>query len=345
MVQLDVKKYLPLLKELQAPKGMTAETQISLYRTMCTMRAFDMCAKRLAERGEIYGVVHTYEFAEAIGAGAITCLQQTDYIATNHRGHGHAIAKGADLKGMMAELFGKYEGLNKGKGGSMHIADHSIGMAGATGIVGSGIPLSLGAGLASRVLQNDSVSLCFHGDGSTNQGVWLESLNMAALWNLPVIFLIENNQYGAATTVDRLNKQPQLYLRAAGFGVDAVRVDGLNVFDVYKAVHTAVDKARRGEGPTVIEAMFLRIGGHHNRDTQLYREDREDVLQLWEYCPIKRLNAYLLTQHIATEAVLSAIMHEAEQKVQEAVDYAKYHCSEPAVHTLYEDLYDCEIIR
>lgn len=181
----NIKKRLPSLKPLVAPKELGKKKLEEILYKMCAIRSFDSRVKELWMNNEIYGLAHAYIGAEAIAVGACTALNPDDYITSTHRGHGHTLAKGADPKAMMAELFGKYEGLNRGKGGSMHIADVEIGMLGATGIVGSGMPIALGAALSSDILGNGRVSLCFHGDGATNQGVWHETINMAAAWNLP----------------------------------------------------------------------------------------------------------------------------------------------------------------
>ena len=204
-----VTKALPCLTPLKAPKGLSLKKQEEMFYTMCAVREFDTKVRELWMAGEIYGLAHSYVGAEAIAVGACSAINRDDYITSTHRGHGHTLAKGADPKDMMAELFGKFEGLNRGKGGSMHIADTDIGMLGATGIVGSGMPLALGAAMSADLKGDGRVAICFHGDGGTNQGVWHESINMAAAWNLPVVFLIENNQYAIATCISTITKEKQ----------------------------------------------------------------------------------------------------------------------------------------
>ncbi len=341
----NLKKLLPSLKPLKAPEGLSKEVQEDMYYKMWAIRQFDTRVRELWMAGEIYGLAHSYVGAEAIAVGACTAITKQDYISSTHRGHGHTLAKGADVKAMMAELFGKYEGLNKGKGGSMHIADVEIGMLGATGIVGSGMPHALGAALASDILNRDTVAICFHGDGGTNQGVWHETINMAAAWNLPVIFLIENNQYAIATRAEWVTKEQDLYKRAIGYGIEGVQVDGFNVYDVYSSVKRAVDKARNKGGPTLIEARFLRIVGHFVADDQAYRCQQE-IEDSWVLDPIVRMKEYLIESRTFTQQRLEEIEQAAKKAIEDAIDYARNECTEPPLNTLYDDLYaDGEIIK
>jgi len=228
-------------KELAAPEGLSIDQIRDMFYKMHLIRNFDTKVRDLWMDNKIYGLAHSYVGAEAIAVGGCAALRPDDYITSTHRGHGHTIAKGADVKKMMAELFGKYEGYNRGKGGSMHIADVEHGMLGATGIVGSGMPIALGSAMAADLLGNGKVTICFHGDGGTNQGVWHETINMAAAWNLPVIFLTENNQMAIGTELCCVSRETDLYRRAAGYGIPGVLVDGFNVFDVYSAVKQAVE--------------------------------------------------------------------------------------------------------
>jgi TPP-dependent pyruvate/acetoin dehydrogenase alpha subunit len=245
----------------------------------------------------------------------------------------------------MAELFGKFDGLNRGKGGSMHIADTSIGMLGATGIVGSGMPIALGAAMSADVLGNGRVAICFHGDGGTNQGVWHESINMAAAWKLPVIFLIENNQYAIATCLSSVTCENNLYKRAVGYGIEGVQVDGFNVFEVYKAVKKAVDKARAGGGPTLIEARFMRILGHFVADDQWYR-DLDVANEFWNVDPVKRMKEYFVESGLMDAAAVDALQQKAIDTIAEAIDYARHECTEPPIDTLYDDIYaNGEVIK
>lgn len=340
-----IKEMLPTIVPLTAPEGVDLDEQKRMFRQMCLIREFDTQVKTLWMKNEIYGLAHSYVAAEAIAVGACEALREGDFITSTHRGHGHCIAKGADVKAMMAELHGKYEGLNRGKGGSMHIADVDKGMLGATGIVGSGMPIALGSALSSKVLGKDNVTVCFHGDGGTNQGVWHESINMAAAWNLPAIFLIENNQHAIATKIDTVTKETNLYKRAIGYGIEGVQVDGFNVFEVYKAVKKAAEKARNGGGPTLIEARFMRILGHFVADDQWYR-DLDEANLFWEVCPIKRMKEYFLDNKLLTEEEVEAIRQSAVDQVAEAVSYAQNECTEPPLSTLYNDIYaNGEIIK
>jgi pyruvate dehydrogenase E1 component alpha subunit len=332
------------LAPLENSLKLSAEKQLAMYYRMNLIRLFDTNVKDLWMAGKIYGLAHSYVGAEAIAVGACEAIGPADAITSTHRGHGHCIAKGADPKKMMAELFGKYEGYNHGKGGSMHIADTENGMMGATGIVGSGMPLALGAAFAADYLGNKSVAICFHGDGGANQGVWHESMNMAAAWKLPVIFLIENNQMAVGTELSWVSKETELYKRAAGYGMPGVQVDGFNVFEVHKAVKEAADRARAGEGPTLIEASFLRLLGHFVADDQWYR-DMDEVAPYWELDPIKRMREYLLSGGVAEEPEIAAIEEKTKKDIAGAISYAEFECSEPPAGTLYDDIYaDGEII-
>lgn len=336
---------LKCMKPLKASEGLTVEKQEEMFFKMCQIREFDTKVKELWMKDEIYGLAHSYVGAEAIAVGACSVLKKTDFISSTHRGHGHTIAKGADVRAMMAELFGKYEGLNKGKGGSMHIADVHIGMLGATGIVGSGMPLALGAAISANVLENKSVAVCFHGDGGANQGVWHETINMAAAYKLPVIFLIENNQYAIATSLQSVTKENELYKRAIGYGIEGIQIDGFNIFEVYDTVKKAVDKARNGDGPTLIEARYLRILGHFVADDQWYR-NMEEAEACWEFCPIKRMRTYFIDNDVMPDKKIDEIMNRAVDSVADAINYARNECTEPSFESLYDDLYaNNEVIK
>lgn len=341
----DMLKQFPYYMQLKAPASLTRSQQLDMYHKMNLIRVFDTKVKELWMENQIYGMAHSYVAAEAIAVGACAAICPGDVITSTHRGHGHTIAKGADVKKMMAELFGKYEGYCHGKGGSMHIADVDHGMLGATGIVGSGMPLAVGAALAADRLGNGNIAVCFHGDGGTNQGVWHESINMAAAWNLPVIFLIENNQMAIATELGRVSRETELYKRAIGYGIPGVQVDGFNCFAVYEAVKEAADRARSGEGPTLIECKFIRLEGHFVADDQWYR-DIKKIKPFWELDPIKRMRNYLLEQEVADLTTLKDIEEKAVRIVDEAIEYAANQCTEPPLKTLYDGLYaNNEVIR
>src|SRR5919199_968023 len=233
-----------------------------LYRTMRLIRTFEEKIDALRTSGQLQGSAHLYVGQEAVATGVCAQLNPDDYVASTHRGHGHAIAKGVDVARMMAELFGRTTGTNKGKGGSMHIADTSVGMLGATGVVGAGMPIALGAALAAKQRRARQVAVAFFGDGAMGQGVVYECLNMAAIWKLPQIFVCENNGYAESTPVEYAISSPELTDRVKGFNVPTISVDGQDVFAVYAAAGEAVERARRGEGPTFLECKTYRYYGH-----------------------------------------------------------------------------------
>ena len=321
-----------------APEGMDSETMLEIFYKICLIRQFDTTVRDLWLGGKIYGLAHSYVGAEAVAVGACAAIRPDDYITSTHRGHGHTISKGADIKLMMAELMGKYEGYNHGKGGSMHIADVDHGMLGATGIVGSGMPLAVGAALSAKTLKTGRISVCFHGDGGSNQGVWHESINMAAAWDLPCVFLLENNGIAIATGIENVSKEPDIYKRAAGYGIPGVQVDGFNVFEVYKAVRTAAERARGGCGPTLIEARFTRLLGHFVADDQSYRNLAE-VEPMWAFEPVKRMREFLIDVQKLPEEIVAGIEKKAAVEVAGAVDYAENKCTQPPASAIYDDLY------
>lgn len=336
-----IKELIPSFSPMdKLPEGLTAEDCQELLYKMCLIREFELQVKDLWRAGRIRGLCHAYYYGEAIAVGACRALSNGDYITSTHRGHGHVLARGGDPKRMFAELFGKVEGYNNGKGGSMHIADVDNGILGATGIVGSGIAPATGAALSAKLQKNGKVSLCFFGDGGSNQGVFYESMNMAAAWNLPVIFLCECNQWAIGTSFDRVTKDHQVYHRAAGFGVPGVQVDGFNVFDVYNAVVQAVERARAGEGPTVIEAKYMRMLGHHVGDDQVYRtkEDIDNIHILYQVEPIVRLKEFMAASGVSPGAI-EVVHDKARQEIEDAVKYADDECHDPSLDSLYMDIY------
>jgi TPP-dependent pyruvate/acetoin dehydrogenase alpha subunit len=252
---------------------------IRAYRSMATIRRFEERVQEEFSKGGIPGFVHLYAGEEASAVGVCMHLGDTDYIASTHRGHGHSIAKGCDVSGMMQELFAKKGGLCSGKGGSMHIADLDKGMLGANGIVGGGPPLVVGAALTAKTLGRSTVAVCFSGDGASNQGTTFEALNMAVVLKLPAVFVFENNQYGEGTGFSYHCGSGDIAGRAAGFGLPAVKVNGDNFFEVHEAAGEAIERARSGGGPSAIEVDTCRFYGHHSGDAQLYR-GRDEVRQL-----------------------------------------------------------------
>ncbi|MCP4379985.1 MAG: thiamine pyrophosphate-dependent dehydrogenase E1 component subunit alpha [Hyphomicrobiales bacterium] len=252
------------------------EDLLKAYRTMKTIREFEERLHVDFGRGEIPGFVHLYAGEEAAATGIMMHLNDQDRIASTHRGHGHCIAKGVDVSAMMAEIYGKVTGACRGKGGSMHIADLSKGMMGANGILGAGSPLACGAALAAQKLGHGGIGMSFTGDGASNQGTFLESLNLAAIWNLPMVFVVENNGYAESTSVDYATAVDSYADRAAGFGVPGVIVDGTDFFAVHEAAGEVIRRAREGGGPSLLECKMVRFFGHFEGDAQTYRGEGEN---------------------------------------------------------------------
>jgi pyruvate dehydrogenase E1 component alpha subunit len=305
------------------------EKLLDMYYRMVLIRAFEDKVHELFAQGKIPGFVHLYAGEEAVAVGVISNLKKGDYITSTHRGHGHCIAMGVDIKGMMAELFGKKTGTCKGKGGSMHIADFEVGMLGANGIVGAGGPLAVGAALALKYKGTDNVVVCFAGDGAQNQGAILESLNLAAIWKLPVIFVVEDNQYAISLRSLTPSKlQPRTSTarsvaeRAVGFGIPSVTVDGQDVLAVYEAAKAAVERARRGDGPSLLDCKTYRYYGHFEGDPMVYRSV-EEIEEWRKRDPILLFKQRLIRDGIATEELLEDIRRRAVKEVEDAVEFAE----------------------
>ncbi len=293
------------------------------YRTMKTIREFEERLHVDFGRGDIPGFVHLYAGEEAAGVGIMMHLQDHDRIASTHRGHGHCIAKGVDVKAMMAEIYGKTTGSCAGKGGSMHIADLSKGMMGANGILGAGAPLICGAALAAQKLGHDGVGITFFGDGASNQGTVLESMNLAAIWNLPAIFVVENNGYAESTSVDYAVASDSYVDRATGFGMPGITVDGTDFFAVYEAAGEVIKRAREGGGPTLLECKMVRFFGHFEGDAQTYRAPGENEDNRANHDCLKIFRAKVTEAGVLTDAELDAIDKEAQALIEEAVQEAK----------------------
>jgi pyruvate dehydrogenase E1 component alpha subunit len=297
---------------------------IEMLEKMLEIRSFEEKIVDQYARGNVPGLAHLYIGEEAVAVGACSCLKKTDLITSTHRGHGHCIAKGADLKPMMAELFGKRTGYCKGKGGSMHIASLSLGMLGAMGIVGSGGPIANGAALAAKMRKSGQVVLCFFGDGASNTGAFHESANFAALHKLPVVFICENNLYGISVCMTRHTALGNIADRAAGYNMPGVIADGMDVLAVYKTAGKAVEAARTGKGPTLVECKTYRFRGHFEGDPNLgarYRKAEE--VEAWKAkCPIKRLKEYLLEKKIAKRGEIDRLEKDVRERVEEAMAYA-----------------------
>src|SRR5579864_9099259 len=296
---------------------------IRAYRSMVTIRRFEERVQEEFSKGGIPGFVHLYAGEEASGVGVCMNLGPKDYIASTHRGHGHSIAKGCDVVGMMQELFGKEGGLCGGKGGSMHIADLNEGMLGANGIVGGGPPLVVGAALTAKTLGTGTVAVCFSGDGASNQGTTFEALNMAVVLKLPAVFVFENNQYGEGTGFSYHCGSHDIAGRARGFGLPAVKVNGDDFFAVHEAAWEAVERARAGGGPSAIEVDTCRFYGHHSGDAQLYR-GKDEVRRLREErdC-IRNFRRRVVEAALLDMAALDAIDSEAQSLIDRAVEMAR----------------------
>ena len=296
---------------------------LQAYRTMRTIRDFEECLHAEFAKGDIPGFVHLYAGEEAAGTGIMMHLGDKDRIASTHRGHGHCIAKGVDPRAMMAEIYGKASGSCRGKGGSMHIADLSKGMMGANGILGAGAPLACGAGLAAKYRGDGSVAISFVGDGASNQGTFLESLNLAAVWNLPVIFVVENNGYAESTSRDYATAVDSYVDRAAGFGLPGVTVDGLDFFAVYEAAGEIIKRAREGGGPALLECKMVRMYGHFEGDQQTYRAKGEvEEIRANKDC-LKMFSDRVVEAGVIGRAELDAIDSTVSGEIEEALAFAK----------------------
>ncbi|RQS66119.1 thiamine pyrophosphate-dependent dehydrogenase E1 component subunit alpha [Burkholderia sp. Bp8963] len=308
---------------------MTVSTQLSrdklldAYRLMRTIREFEERLHVEFATGEIPGFVHLYAGEEASAVGTMMHLDVADYVATTHRGHGHCIAKGVDVHGMMAEIYGKKTGVCHGKGGSMHIADLSMGMLGANGIVGAGGPLVCGAALAAKHRNTGGVGVCFFGDGASNQGVIFESMNLASVWRLPAIFVAENNGYAEATSASWSVATDNIADRANGFGMPGVIVDGFDFFAVHEALGEAVERARGGGGPTLVEVKFTRYFGHFEGDAQTYRAPGEVQKLRDEKDCLKHFEARVVRAEVLTVDELRAVDAQVKALIDDAVAQAK----------------------
>ena len=309
-----------------------------MYRKMVEIRKFEEHVWDVYTRGLMPGLAHLYIGEEGVAVGACSALEESDYITSTHRGHGHCIAKGGKLDRMMAEIMGKETGYCRGKGGSMHIADMSAGILGANGIVGGGFGIATGAALSAKMRRSGQVAVCFFGDGAANQGIMLETINMAVIWDLPAIYICENNQYGEHTPYQRVTGVEKIVDRAAGLGIEGATADGADALDMHAKVAAAVDKARKDEGPTLIEAYTYRYRGHHVGDDGYYRTDDEVKWWMQNKDPIKRLGDYMRRKKAATAADLDALQEQIEQEVLDAIEFGK-DSPLPPPEQAYEDLY------
>jgi pyruvate dehydrogenase E1 component alpha subunit len=308
-----------------------------MLRKMLEIRFFEEKVFELYGQNLVPGTIHLYAGEEAVAVGVCSTLKKEDYITSTHRGHGHCIAKGADLKRTMAEILGKKTGYCKGKGGSMHIADFSVGMLGATAVVGAGLPIAVGASLSAKLRGTDQVTVCFFGEGASNQGTFHESINMASAWKLPVVFVCENNLYAMGTRQTRVMAIENVADRAIGYGIPGIIADGNDVLAVYAAAKKAVERARKSEGPTLIECKTYRHKGHSRVDPAKYRP-KEEVEEWLRKDPIRRFKQTLLQENILPEKEIQDIeiqvMHEIEQAVKFAVE-SPYPMPEEALDDVY----------
>ena len=317
----------------------THELYLSMYHNMVLIRAFEEQASDFFMKNKMRGTSHLYIGEEAVAVGVCSALTREDYITSTHRGHGHCLAKGGSPKEMMAELLGKASGYSQGKGGSMHIADLSMGNLGANGIVGGGIGLATGAAFAAKYCQNGRVAVSFFGDGAINQGVFYETANMAALWKLPILYVCERNRFAEFSYTDRYFAETDLTKRAVPFGFPAVEVDGNDVLAVYDTTLQAVQRAREGLGATLIIANTYRIMGHTIGDPLDYRLKGEvEQWQSPERDPIMRFEAVLLKQKLFSPEQLETIKDEVHQIIQEAAQFA-LESPEPSLSSLWENVY------
>lgn len=315
------------------------EEMLSLYETMVKIRDFEETSKEKMLQGKLAGFLHSYVGEEAIAAGVCSALSREDCILSTHRGHGHIIAKGGDLNRMMAELYGKKTGYSKGKSGSMHIADISKGIIGANGIVAAGVPISNGVAFALRYKKMDAVTVCFHGDGATNRGTWHEALNLASIWNLPVLFVCENNKFGMSVAQKYHMKLENIADRACAYGIKGVIVDGNDPVAVKEATIEAIKSIKAGNGPVLMECKTWKHYGHYIGDPGIYKDPEEQALWLSpEKDPIPRFETRLIKEKIATQADLDAIKAKAHEEIEAAVAFAES-SPDPEPSVMFEDVY------
>lgn len=306
----------------RAGKAPQAETLTEMYRTMVLIRRFEERVNELYLQGRIPSTLHLYIGQEAVATGVCANLRENDYVLSTHRPHGHALAKGVRPRGIMAELFAKVTGCCGAKGGSMHVGDVQVGMFPAIAIVGSNVPIAAGAALAAKMRGTEQVAACFFGDGATNTGAWHEGMNIAAIWDLPVVYVCENNLYAASTPFSLAFDVEHIADRAAAYGMPGVVVDGNDVLAVYQASHEAIERARQGNGPTLIECKTYRQCGHSRSDPRTYRSDDEEAA--WkERDPIPRFRRWLLDQGVCTAHQLDEIGATVDQTIEEAITFAE----------------------
>ncbi|GHH98929.1 thiamine pyrophosphate-dependent dehydrogenase E1 component subunit alpha [Neobacillus kokaensis] len=318
--------------------SITPEKLKSMLYDMMVIRNFEETLKKLYQQGKIHGTMHLCIGQEATAVGACVPLTKEDKITSTHRGHGHSIAKGTDVMKMMAELLGKETGTCKGKGGSMHIADLDVGNLGANGIVCAGLPLGTGAALTSKMKNLGYVVLCFFGDGATNEGAFHESLNLASVWKLPVIFFCENNLYGMSGSIKEMTNIENIAERGAAYGIPSETISGNDILTVVEAVERAVERARNGEGPTLIEAHTYRWEGHSRSDARKYRTREEEKDWKKHRDPIALFKQKLIEENILTEEEYGEMEKKVQTLMDNAVEFA-VNSKAPDLDTLMTDIY------
>ncbi|NMB55338.1 MAG: thiamine pyrophosphate-dependent dehydrogenase E1 component subunit alpha [Leptolinea sp.] len=316
----------------------TSEQILDMYQIMVRIREFENQAIELAKMNLTRAAIHTYNGEEAIATGVCACLKENDYITSTHRGHGHCIAKGADMRKMYAELMGRETGYCKGRGGSMHIADVKIGILGANGIVAGGIPISVGAAFAIKLQKTDSIVVSFFGDGASNEGAFHEALNMAAVKRLPVAFVCENNHYGISMNVSQSTSVERISDRAKAYGIKGLTIDGNDVVEVYTSFGKIAEEIRNGSGPVLIEMETYRLSGHYFGDNENYRS-KDEVASWRAKDPIQNCREQLINQYRCPTELLDNIIKEERAHVMEACETAKSD-PEPSPAELSKDLYD-----
>lgn len=308
-----------------------------LYRQMLLIRRFEEKCNELFLQGRIPSTLHLYAGQEAVAVGFCSLLNKDDYITSTHRPHGHALAKGVSPRAIMAELFAKETGCCRGKGGSMHVGDINVGMPPAIAIVGAGAPIAVGIGLSAKMRGTQQVAVCFFGDGGANEGAVHEAMNMAAIWHLPVIFVVENNLYGASTPVATAFAIPNIADRAQAYGFPGVVVDGMDVLAVRKVADAAIQRARSKQGPTLVECKTYRFVGHSRSDARNYRS-RDEESDWLKKDPIARLGNWLIAQDSATRAELDALQDDVDAEIQDAISFAEA-SPEPKAEEALEDVF------
>ncbi len=314
---------------------------LEFYETMYEMRRFEEEVFEFYKQGLMPGLAHLYLGEEAIATGVCAALEKDDYIGSTHRGHGHLVARGADIKRMMAEILGKKDGYSKGKGGSMHIMALDKGILGANGIVGAEIPIATGAAYSIKCRGTNQVAISFFGEAASNQGTFHESLNMASAWKLPIVYIIENNLYGISVDIRDVTNVVDIADRASAYGIPGVVANGMDVTEVYEKAKEAIERARKGEGPTLIECKTYRWQGHHVGDPATYRarKDPDEKAKWMEKCPVKCLKEAAVSEKVLSKKQFTQIESKIEEEIREAVKFAKDN-PYPNVQESYTDVFE-----